>query len=113
MEYAVCQIGGKQYKVKKGDTLEVENLNLGKDERVMFDKVLLYRLDATVEIGAPYLKDMYISAKVIDTVKGEKIDVFKFKAKSRYRRKFGHRSVFSKIQIEEIKLKKEKKTEKV
>lgn len=96
------ETGGKQYKAGKGDMLEVEHLDLKPESTIVFDKVLLLNSEDTVEIGTPYLGNVRINARVIDSVKGDKIVVQKFRAKSRYRRKYGHRTLFSKIKIEDI-----------
>jgi large subunit ribosomal protein L21 len=109
MKYAVIQTGGKQYKVAEGDVLEVESLGQEKDANMSFDNVLLYTADSDVMIGNPTLTDVIISAKVLDNVRGDKIRVSKFKAKAKYRRTNGHRQHLTRIQIESISLKNEKK----
>lgn len=109
MDYAVIETGGKQYKVTSGQTLEIEKLPVEKDENVLFDKVLLYVSEGKTEIGTPYLSDIVVKAKMVDQIKGEKIRVAKFKAKSRYRKVMGHRQLISKVLIESIKKEKQKK----
>lgn len=102
MQYAVIETGGKQYVVKKGDILEVESLGLKKDADVLLDKVLLYVSDEDVNLGDPYLSDISIKARVLEAVRGDKIVVGKFKAKSKYRRMTGHKQYLTKIQIEDL-----------
>lgn len=102
MDYAVIEAGGKQYKINKGSVLDVSNLGLNKDDSVTFDKVLLYVSEETVKIGKPYLSGITVTGKVLDTFKGKKIRVSKFKAKSRYRKVYGHRDFLTKVQIENI-----------
>lgn len=103
MEYAVISTGGKQYKVKNGDILEVENLKTDK-KSFIFDSVLLVVSDNGVNIGKPNVAGATVSAKIIGNVKGAKIRVSKFLAKSKYRRTTGHRQNLTRIQIEGINL---------
>ena len=102
MEYVVFETGGKQYKVGKGQVLEVENLPEVKNGSISFDKVLLFVSDSDVKIGKPYLVNFAVRAKILENLKGKKIRVARFKAKSRYRRIRGHRQSLSRIQIQDI-----------
>ena len=101
MKYAVIKTGGKQYKVTEGQSLLVEKLNIEKNKPIEFDQVLLLVEDDKAKIGQP-LVDAKVRAKVLDQVKTEKIDVFKYKAKTGYHKKIGHRQNLTKIQIEKI-----------
>ena len=101
MKYAVMKSGGKQYKVSEGQTLTVEKLAVEKDKPVEFDQVLLLVEDGKAKIGQPVLKAK-VRAKVVDQTRGEKIAVFKYKAKSGYHRKVGHRQELTKVLIEKI-----------
>jgi large subunit ribosomal protein L21 len=101
MKYAVIKTGGKQYKVKEGQTIEVEKLEAEKNKPVEFDEVLLSVDQDKVKIGQPKL-DEKVKGKVIEQVKGKKLTVFKFKAKTGYRRKIGHRQNQTKVLIEKI-----------
>ena len=100
--YAVIETGGKQFKVEKGDTLNIELLDAKKD--VTFSNILLVVYDGKVVVGAPYIADAKVKAKVLEHGKADKVIVFKYKNKINYRRKRGHRQQFTKVQIEEIKL---------
>lgn len=102
MEYVVFETGGKQYKVEKEQVLEVENLPEVKNGPISFDKVLLFVSGSDVKIGKPYLANFAVRAKVLGSLKGKKIRVARFKAKSRYRRIRGHRQSISRIQIQDI-----------
>lgn len=102
MEYAVIETGGKQYIVKIGDILEVDKLPAEKNGSVTFDAVLLYVTNSTVKIGTPTVSAIRVKAKVLEQIKGEKIHVRKFKAKSRYRRVMGFRPLLTRVQIEKI-----------
>lgn len=102
MEYAVIKTGGKQYRVSKGDVLEVERLNGKKDETFSFEDVLLYAADGKLELGKPKLDNVRVVAKVLDEVKGEKIRVSRYKSKVRYRKTTGHRQLLTRVKIEDI-----------
>lgn len=102
MEYAVIKTGGKQYRVSSGDVLEIDKLPQDTDSDITFDDVLLLVSDSSVKIGKPMLPSVKVKAKLLEQKKGKKIDVYKFKAKARYRRKIGFRALLSKIVIEKI-----------
>jgi len=94
--------GGKQYKVQEGDVVFLEKLAADEGSTVTFDKVLAVSKDGKVSFGAPLLDTATVSGKVLGHGKGEKIIVFKYKAKKNYRRKQGHRQPYTKVQIEKI-----------
>ncbi|MEX2013150.1 MAG: 50S ribosomal protein L21 [Candidatus Levyibacteriota bacterium] len=102
MEYAVIKTGGKQYRVSAGDVLEIAKLPQDADSTITFEDVLLLVSDSAVKIGKPTLASVKVKAKLLEQKKGEKIDVYKFKAKARYRRKIGFRELLSKVVIEKI-----------
>ncbi len=100
--WAVIRTGGKQYKVKEGETLEVEKLAVEKDKIISFDEVLLIGGDK-ISVGTPLVDKAKVSAKVIeDLIKDKKIRVVKFKSKSKYMRTSGHRHQRTKVLIEKI-----------
>lgn len=111
MEYAVINLGSRQYKVSQGDILEVERIAKEDNEMLDIDKVLLFVSDKQVKIGKPYLSGIKIKAKILGPKKGKKIRVAKFKAKVRYRRSIGFRSRLTRLQIERIELTKSKTTQ--
>jgi large subunit ribosomal protein L21 len=100
--YAIIETGGKQYKVQEGDVLYIEKLNAGEGESITFDKVLAVSKEAGLTLGAPLVSGAAVSAKVEKHGKGEKIIVYKYKAKKNYRRKQGHRQPYTKVVIEKI-----------
>lgn len=106
MNYAVVKISGKQYRVKAGDVIEVDRLSVEKDGFLDLDDVLLLVSDGEVKIGTPTIPNAKVKAKVLEHKKGEKIRVAKFKAKVRYRRVMGFRSLLTSIKIEKIQEKK-------
>lgn len=102
MKLAVIQTGGKQYKILEGQVLTIEKIDKKVGSIINFDKVLLFSDDKKTEIGKPYLKSKKVSAKVLEQGKGKKIYIIKYKPKTRYRRKRGHRQLFTKVRIEKI-----------
>jgi len=110
MKYAVITSGGKQYKVTEGQILELDKLPVEPGSSYTFDKVLLAVDGDDVQVGAPYLENVAVIAKVLDQVQGDKIRVAKFKAKVRYRKVMGFRAKLTKVIIESLSGKPEKKT---
>lgn len=102
MKYAVVKIGGTQYKVGEGEELTVDRLPQKEEEIVNFPEVFLLVDDGQVKIGQPIISGVAVDAKVVSHLKGEKIRVARFKAKSRYRRVKGFRAALTKIRIEKI-----------
>lgn len=99
--YAVIATGGKQYRVSEGQVLNVEKLGLGVDENVVFDQVLLVGGD-NVKIGSPIVEGATVTAKVLGETKGKKVIVYKYKRKTGYHKKNGHRQKYTTVQIEKI-----------
>ena len=100
--YAIIKTGGKQYRVQEGDNIFVEKLDADVDSNVVFDQVLAVVNDGDVKVGAPVVEGAKVTAKVLAQGKEQKILVFKYKAKSNYRRRQGHRQPFTKVSIEKI-----------
>lgn len=101
--FAVIQTGGKQYKVEKGTTLEIEKIE-GKDgESVNFDQVFLVSDDTGTKVGTPTVSGAVVSGKIVNHKRGEKIVVFKMKAKKRYQKTQGHRQDLTVVEITEVK----------
>lgn len=100
--YAIVETGGKQYKVSPGRKLEVGFLNAGKGNKVDLDKVLFIADDSEHIIGQPLVENAKVNATCVEESKGDKIIVFKYKNKVRYRRKKGHRQLYSKLEIQDI-----------
>lgn len=102
MQYAVIKTGGKQYRVCEGDIIEVDRLSSDKDQKVSFSQVLLWVNDGQIRIGTPFVSEAKVTGKILNHIKGKKIRVSKFKAKSRYRRVVGFRPSLTRVQIEKI-----------
>lgn len=104
-EFAIIETGGKQYKVSVGDTLKVEKLDDGLEEgkKVVFEKVLLVENGSDTTIGTPYIDGAKVEAKFIEGGRDKKVDVVKYKSKSRYFKRRGHRQPYSEVEITAIK----------
>lgn len=102
MTYAILRINGKQYKVEKGQTLIVDQLSSGKDEKIKGEDVLLLNNGDKILIGKPKIQGASVLLKVLNHQKGEKIFVEKFKSKSRYHRRTGHRQKQTEVMVEDI-----------
>ena len=96
---AIIKTGGKQYVVQPGDKIKVEKLDVEAGKEVTFSEVLLTDKNKKVEIGAPLGKGAKVSAKIVRHGKGEKLIIFKYKPKKRYKRKIGHRQQFTEVEI--------------
>ena len=100
--YAIIRTGGKQYRVSEGDVLNVEKLNVEEGQEVVFDEVLTVVNDGDVKVGAPTVAGAKVTAKVAKQGKADKIFVFKYRAKSNYRKRQGHRQPFTQVEITSI-----------
>jgi large subunit ribosomal protein L21 len=101
--YAVIETCGKQYQVKEGDVLFIEKLNVEAEETVKIDKVVAVGTDAGLKIGAPYVENATVEAKVLKNGKAKKITVFTYKPKKGEKKKQGHRQPYTQVKIEAIK----------
>src|SRR5438270_12693562 len=102
--YAIVETGGKQYRVKPGDTIAVERLSGEPGEVLDLGRVLLVAGNAgtNARIGAPGVESAIVRAEVVEHARGEKIIVFRYKSKVRYRRKTGHRQSLTRVRITDI-----------
>ena len=104
MDYAIFKTGGKQYRVKPGDVLDVEKLPLAVESVAEFDEVLAVSEDGEVTFGAPRVPGAQVLARVQAHYQDRKILVFKYKRKTRYRRKKGHRQSYTRLVIQDIRV---------
>ena len=102
MDYAIIKTGGKQYRVKQGDVLDVEKLSLEIGSIAEFDQVLAVSENGQVNFGSPVLAGAKVTAEVQSHYKDRKVIVFKYKPKTRYRRKLGHRQNYTRLLIQGI-----------
>ena len=110
--YAIVEISGQQFKVVKDQKIFVHRLDEKEGSEVSFDKVLLLDDGKDIKVGSPKVNGVYVDAKIINHLKGDKIFVFKKKRRKGYRVKNGHRQYLSEIQISNISSSKVKKTTK-
>ncbi len=101
--YAIIATGGKQYKVSEGDIIKVEKLGKEDGEKVVFDQVLAVN-DGKMSIGTPTVAGATVTATVVGEGKARKVIVYKYKSKTGYHKKNGHRQLFTKLKIESISL---------
>ncbi|MGC8872262.1 MAG: 50S ribosomal protein L21 [Caldimicrobium sp.] len=101
--FAVIKTGGKQYVVKPGDRLKVEKIEGNPGDIVEIKEVLLINTGENLKIGTPLIESALVTAEIIEQGKSPKIIVFKKKPKKGYKRKRGHRQLFTTIEIKEIK----------
>lgn len=104
MEFAIIETGGKQYKVAVGDILKVEKIPgaIKEGEKITFDKVLLVDNGKDTTIGTPFIENAKVTATLIEIGRLPKVTVIKYKQKSRYFKKNGHRQPFFKVKIESL-----------
>jgi large subunit ribosomal protein L21 len=100
--YAVIKTGGKQYKVRVGETIDVEKLAAEEGAQVRLDQVLLAANDGAIAYGHPVIEGAAVTARVARQYKGPKLIVFRYKSKSRYRRRTGHRRQLTQLTIQSI-----------
>ncbi len=100
--YAIIETGGKQYKVTPGQTLDVERLDVAEGKTVELDRVLLIADGDKVRVGTPTVDGAKVVATSQGEGKGKKIIVFKYKPKVRYRKKTGHRQLYTRLVIDKI-----------
>jgi len=106
---AIIKTGGKQYLVKPGDKIKIEKIDkpasakatAGKErsQEIVFDEVLLLQKGNKLEIGTPLVKGAKVTGKILSHGKGKKVIIFKYKPKTRYKVKKGHRQPFTEIEI--------------
>ena len=100
--YAIVDSGGKQYKIKAGETLRVEKIAGDVGQSVDFDQVLMLADGEQVHIGQPLVDKAAVKGHIVEQGKARKILVFKYKRRKRYRRKQGHRQPYTAIRIDSI-----------
>lgn len=100
--YAVVITGGKQYKVREGETLRVEKIEGDIGSSVAFDRVLMFSDGENVNVGTPDLENVSVSGQIVEQGKSRKVLVFKYKKRKRYRRKMGHRQPYTAVKINAI-----------
>lgn len=103
MKLAVIKTGGKQYVAKEGDSFRVEKLEGKAGDKISFAEVLLLSENDQATVGNPTLAGKSVEAEIVEQGRADKIIVLKYKAKSRYKKKNGHRQPYTKVKITSIK----------
>ena len=99
--YAIIATGGKQYKVSEGDIITIEKLGVEAGEKVVFDQVLAVG-DKDLTVGTPVVSGASVDASVVEEGRAKKVIVYKYKRKTGYHKKNGHRQSYTKVKIEKI-----------
>ena len=102
MNIAIIKTGGKQYIVSEGQKLKIEKLNRNEGDEFDFEEILLFANGKEIKIGRPLVEDTKVSAKVLKQGKGDKKIVFRYKNKTRYKKKKGHRQPFTEVEVLKI-----------
>ena len=102
---AVIKTGGKQYKVSEKDKIKVEKVEGEEGKDIVFDQILMVsdNKGKDLKVGAPTVASAKVKAKVLKQGRARKVEVIKYKSKTRYKRKMGHRQPFTEVEILEIK----------
>jgi len=99
MEYAVIETGGKQYRVSKGDVLDVERLEVAVGKKVHIDPVLALSDGKQLTVGTPAVEGATVTGEVVEHLRGNKLTVYKKKRRKGYERKIGHRQELTRLKI--------------
>ncbi len=100
--YAIISSGGKQFRVEEGETLRLEKLDAQPGDTIELDQVLFVSSDDGVKVGNPTVENAKVTATILGEGKGRKIIVFKKKRRKQYRRKTGHRQLFTEVLVDSI-----------
>jgi|TARA_B100001142_G_C14069730_1_gene553052 large subunit ribosomal protein L21 len=106
MDYAIIKTGGKQYRVREGDSLTVEKLEGNSGDSILFEDVLMTSLKGKINIGEPTVEGAVVKAKIEEQAKAKKVISLRYKNKTRHRVKTGHRQQITNVVIESISIKK-------
>lgn len=100
--YAIVESGGRQYRAEEGHSFSVEKLPFEVGEQIELENVLLLANGDDVKVGQPNVTGASVKATIVEQYRGEKIFVWKYKPKKRYRRRQGHRQSYTRLRIDEI-----------
>ncbi|MCI5051113.1 MAG: 50S ribosomal protein L21 [Candidatus Pacebacteria bacterium] len=103
-KFAIIETGGKQYRVSEGDIITIEKLqgDFSQGDKIVFDAVLMTDDGKSAQIGTPYLDGAKVTAELLEEGRSKKVTVIRYKAKSRYFKKKGHRQPFMKVKISSL-----------
>jgi len=102
--FAVIKTGGKQYKVKEGETLKIEKVAGNAGDKLDFEVLLLADEDGKdIKVGKPIVAGAKVAAEILEQGRARKVNIIKYKPKVRYRRKNGHRQMFTEVKVTSVK----------
>lgn len=104
-DYAIVRTGGKQYRVRPGDTVSIEKLDGEVGDFVNFDEILMTSVDDKVTVGTPLVENATVSAEITDQARAKKVIAFRYKNKTRQRTKRGHRQRYTDVLVQDIVIK--------
>jgi large subunit ribosomal protein L21 len=102
--YAVVKSGGKEYRVSKGDLIQVEKLDGKVGDQVVLKEVLMVSDEGQTQFGTPHLTQAVVTGKIVETAQGRKVRSYKMKRRKNYRRMKGHRQTYTSLRVEDISL---------
>jgi large subunit ribosomal protein L21 len=100
--YAIINSGGKQFRVEEGETLRLEKLDAQPGDKIELDQVLFVKTADGVKVGAPLVENAKVTATILAEGKGRKVIIFKKKRRKQYRRKAGHRQLYTEVMVDSI-----------
>lgn len=100
--YAIIETGGKQYRVSPGTTVRIEKVEGQRGDAYVFNNVLAVSENDAIKFGTPYVEGFQVKGTIVRQGKARKVLVFKYRSKTNYRRRYGHRQHFTEIRIDEI-----------
>lgn len=102
--FAIIETGGKQYRVSEGDIITIEKMKgeFNEGDKIVFDKVVMTDDGKDSKIGTPYLDGSKVTGELVESGRAKKVTVIRFKSKSRYFKKKGHRQPFMKVKIAKL-----------
>ncbi len=100
--YAIINSGGKQFRVEEGETLRLEKLDAQPGDKIELDQVLFVKTEDGVKVGAPLVENAMVTATILAEGKGRKVIIFKKKRRKQYRRKTGHRQLYTEVLVDSI-----------
>jgi large subunit ribosomal protein L21 len=100
--YAIVESGGRQYRAEEGHSFSVEKLPYEVGEQIELNSVLLLANDSDVKVGQPTVEGVSVKATILEQYRGQKIFVWKYRPRKRYRRRKGHRQYYTRLRVDEI-----------
>jgi len=102
--YAIIEEGGRQFKVEEGQQIDLDYREASGGDAVVFDRVLAYRNDNEFKVGAPLIDGAKVTAEVVGVIQGPKLVIQKFRRRKNFRRRTGHRQMFTRVRVNKIEL---------